>query len=69
MTEKQINGKESHPEREDVYEVQAEWSKKQPTEPMQQQTGMRWPSVVALFIICATVVALCWITRAENFWN
>jgi hypothetical protein len=26
-------------------------------------TGPTWPAIVALVIICATIVALCWITR------
>lgn len=67
MTEK-INGNESHHDIEGAYEVQARRPKTAPMEP-EYRTGMRWPSVVALFIICATVVALCAIGSADNLWN
>lgn len=67
MTDK-INGHESHPDIEGAYEVQMHRSKIEPVDP-EYQSGMRWPSVVALFIICATVVALCMITSAGGWWN
>jgi hypothetical protein len=68
MSEDKINGHEAHSELEGVYEVQAQQVKDRPPA-LAQQTGMRWPSVAALFIICATVVALCWLTSAENLWD
>lgn len=67
MTDK-INGNESHHAIEGAYEVQAHRSKTEPADP-EYRTGMRWPSVAALFILCATVVVLCWITTSAQLWD